>query len=137
MFNLGIVLLLFAAVLWLVMGVKYWRRTTFMTYQAAVVGKSWSELDSGTQAVMLGMLRVIGGGFAGIGLALLWLCLALYQGAHWAPWAILSISATTLGPLLYVTLTLRSVQPAANPPVREIVGGAVLTVAGVCAALFG
>jgi hypothetical protein len=34
-------------------------------------------------------------------------------------------------------VTLGVVQPAAKTPVRETIGGHVLTVAGVCAALLG
>ena len=132
MFNLGIVLLLVAAVLWLLMGVKYLSREMFMPYHAAVVGRSRSDLEGGTQAVMPGMLRVIGGGFA----SLVWRCYGSVLRCIRAPTgplrAILSISTTALSPLLYVTLTLRSIQPAAaKTPVRECVGGLVLTVAGV------
>jgi hypothetical protein len=43
---------------------------------------------------------------------------------------------SNLGIVLHLA-ALGAVQPAANTPVRETVGGPVLTIAGVCAALLG
>src|SRR3982074_2790229 len=106
--NLASVPLLPAAVAGLLFGVRYMRREAFLPYHSAVAGKSWSELDAGVQQIVLGMLRIIGGGFAALGVTLLWLCFALYEGVRWAPWAILTVSAVALIPMLYVTIQLRS-----------------------------
>jgi hypothetical protein len=81
------------------------------------------------------MLKIIGGGFVALGVTLLWLCFALHEGARWAPWAILTISAVELGPMLYVAIRLRAFRPDAQTPVRPTLAMMVLIVAGVGLAL--
>jgi hypothetical protein len=98
-------------------GVRYFLAREFMPYHGVVAGKSWSELGPGLQTAILGMLRIIGGGFAAYGIALLWLLVPLSAKAVWAPWAVLTISAATLLPTLYVTIALRRYAPAARTPV--------------------
>ena len=110
MLVIAIILLAISVVLGLVIGVRYLAATQFMPYQAAVLGKSWTELEPRLQAVILAMLRVVGGGFIGLALTIAWLCFALYHGARWAPRAILTIAAVMLAPALYSTLALRQVR---------------------------
>ena len=136
MLNLALVPLFIVALAVIVFGVRYMRRDSFMPYHAAVAGKSWSELDAGVQRVVLGMLRIIGGGFATLGVTLLWLCFALHEGARWAPWAILTVSATALVPMLYVAIQLRSFRPDAQTPVRPTLVMMALIVLGVGLSLF-
>jgi hypothetical protein len=131
MLNLALAAVLLVAFAGIVFGVRYMRRDAFLPYHAAVVGRSWAELDPGVQVVILGMLRIIGGGFVTLGVTLLWLCLALHEGARWAPWAILTISAAALGPMLYVAIKLRSFRPDAQTPVRPTLAMVVLIVFGV------
>ena len=107
------------------------RREAYLPYHAVVAGKSFTELDPGVQAIILGMLKIIGGGFATLGIALLWLCLALHEGQRWAPWTILTISASALVPMLYVAITLRTFRPGAPTPVRPTLAMMVLIVIGV------
>src|SRR4051794_2129252 len=99
MLNLSLAAVLIVALAGIVFGVRYMRREAFLPYHAAVAGQSWAELEPGVQIVILGMLKIIGGGFITLGLTLLWLCFALHEGARWAPWAILTISAAALGPM--------------------------------------
>jgi hypothetical protein len=136
MLNLALAAMLLVALAGIVFGVRYMRRDAFLPYHAAVTGKSWVELDPGVQVVILGMLRIIGGGFVTLGVTLLWLCLALHEGARWAPWAILTISAVALGPMLYVAIKLRSFRPEAQTPVRPTLAMMVLIVVGVGLSLF-
>ncbi len=131
MLDLALTAVLLVALAGIVFGVRYMRRDAFLPYHAAVAGKSWSELDPGVQIIILGMLKTIGGGFATLGVTLLWLCFALYGSARWAPWAILTISAAALGPMLYVAIKLRSFRPEAQTPVRPTVAMMVLIVVGV------
>jgi hypothetical protein len=131
MLNLALAAVLLVALAGIVFGVRYMRRDAFLPYHAAGAGKSWTELDPGVQAVILGMLRIIGGGFVTLGVTLLWLCLALHEGARWAPWAILTISAAALGPMLYVAIKLRSFRPDAQTPVMPTLAMTVLIVFGV------
>jgi hypothetical protein len=131
MLNLALAAALSVALAGILFGVRYMRRDAFLPYHAAVAGKSWAELDPGVQAVILGMLKIIGGGFVTLGVTLLWLCLALHGGAHWAPWAILTVSATALGPMLYVATKLRAFRPDAPTPVRPTLAMIILIVVGV------
>jgi len=131
MLNLALAAVLLVALGGIVFGVRYMRREAFLPYHAAVAGKSWAELDPGVQVVILGMLKIIGGGFATLGVTLLWLCLALLEGARWAPWAMLTISAAALGPMLYIAIKLRAFRPDAQTPVRPTLAMMVLIVVGV------
>jgi hypothetical protein len=135
MHNLALAAVLLVALGGIVFGVRYMRREAFLPYHAEVAGKSWEEIDPGIQAVILGMLKIIGGGFATLGVTLLWLCLALRGGAHWAPWAILTISAVALVPMLYVAVKLRAFRPDAHTPVRPVLAMMLLIVVGVGLAL--
>jgi hypothetical protein len=135
MFVAAIVLLAAAVVLGLVVGARYLTATEFMPYQAAVLGKSWPELEPRLQAVILAMLRVVGGGFIGLALAIAWLSFALLEGVRWAPWAILTIAAVMLAPALYSTLALRRVEPKAKTPVAPTVLAMALIAAGAILAL--
>ena len=136
MLNLALAAVLLVALAGIVFGVRYMRREDFLPYHAAVAGKSWSELDPGVQVVVLGMLRIIGGGFVTLGVTLLWLCFALHSGARWAPWAILTISAVALGPMLYVAVKLRTFRPDAQTPVRPVLVMMILIVVGVGLSIF-
>ena len=136
MLNLALVPLVTVALAVIVFGVRYMRCEAYLPYHSAVAGKSWSELDAGVQRVVLGMLRMIGGGFATLGVALLWLCFALHGGARWAPWAILTVSAVALVPMLYVAIQLRSFRPGAPTPVRPVLAMMVLIALGVGLSLF-
>jgi len=133
--NLPLVFLLPAALLSIFFGVRYLRTKEFMPYHAVVAGKSWSELDLGVQTIILGMLKIVGGGLTTYGLALLWLLLPLNRGESWAAWAALTITATAVLPTLYVTIMLRRFQPAAKTPVVPTLIALALALAGVAAAL--
>jgi hypothetical protein len=131
MLNLALAAVLLVALGAILFGVRYMGREAWLPYHAAVAAKSFVDLDPGVQAVILGMLRIIGGGFVTLGVALLWLCFALTKGAAWAPWAILSVAAVALVPMLYVAVKLRAFRPEAQTPVRPTLVMMVLIVAGV------
>jgi hypothetical protein len=131
MLDLALAAVLLVALAGIAFGVRYMRREAFLPYHAAVAGKSWTELDHGVQVVILGMLKIIGGGFVTLGVTLLWLSFALHEGARWAPWAILTISAAALGPMLYVATKLRTFRPDAQTPVRPTLVMIILIVFGV------
>jgi hypothetical protein len=60
--NLALALLALSAFLLIAVGIRYLRCEIFMPYHATVAGKSWLQLDPGIQTLLLGMLRVTGGG---------------------------------------------------------------------------
>jgi hypothetical protein len=111
------VLLFLAALLAMVFGVRYLTTAEFMPYHAVVAGKSWAQLELGVQTIILGMLTIIGGGFISFGCAVLWLFVPLNRGDGWARWAILTVTAASIVPTLYVTIMLRRFAPLAETPI--------------------
>ena len=129
-------LLSIAALLSIFFGVRYFFTKEFMPYHAVVAGKAWSQLDAGLQTIILGMLRIVGGGLTTYGLALLWLLLPLSRHEAWAAWAALSITLTAVVPTLYVTVMLRRFEPSARTPIVPASIVLALAVVGAGAALF-
>ena len=114
--RLPLAFILLAAVLSTIAGLRYLAVAEFMPYHAAVAGMPWSRLETGTQTIILGMLRVLGGGFIAAGLALLWLLVPLNRGANWAAWAALTVGAAAWLPAVFVMLGLKAAAPSAQPP---------------------
>ena len=137
MAKLSLILLSLAALVSIFFGVRYFFTKEFMPYHAVVSGKSWSQLERGVQTAILGMLKIVGGGLATYGLAMLWLLLPMNRGETWAAWAVLTISAATLLPTLYVTLMLRRFEPKAKTPVGPTLVVLALVLVGVGTALLG
>src|SRR5258708_38936948 len=135
MLDLALAAVLLVALGAILFGVRYMRREAFLPYHADVVGKSWGELDAGVQVIILGMLKIIGAGFATLGVTLLWLCFALHEGARWAPWAILTVSAGGLGAHLVVCPQPRAVRPRPRTAARAAAGGMALRCVSVRRAL--
>ena len=111
-------------------GLKYMLAREFMAYHATVAGRGWAELPDGVRAIVLGMYTIMGGGFITFGAALLWLLLPLHGGETWAALAAATLAITCLVPVVYVTLWLRKVQPAARTPVVPAVVVLVLALVG-------
>ena len=109
--------LVLAALLALAFGARYLLAKAFMPYHAAVLGKSWPALEPRLQIIVLGMLKVAGAGLLGYGVSLLWLLLPLQRGEVWAAWAALTVSLAVVGPILYVVVSLRRIEPSARTPI--------------------
>jgi hypothetical protein len=109
--------LVLAALLALAFGARYLLTKAFMPYHAAVLGKSWPALEPRLQIIVLGMLKVAGAGLLGYGVSLLWLLLPLQRGEVWAAWAALTVSLAVVGPILYVVVSLRRIEPSARTPI--------------------
>jgi len=109
--------LVLAALLALAFGARYLLAKAFMPYHAAVLGKSWPALEPRLQIIVLGMLKVAGVGLLGYGVSLLWLLLPLQRGEVWAAWAALTVSLAVVGPILYVVVSLRRIEPSARTPI--------------------
>ena len=99
-----------------VTGAKYFFATEFMPYHAAVAGRTWAQLDQGTQTIISGMLKVIGAGFLGGGVSLLCFAYPAAKGERWPAWGALLVGASVWGPTLYVTILLRQANPGAETP---------------------
>jgi len=122
-----------AALVSIAFGLRYLLAREFMGHHAEVAGRPWAELTTGFQVMVLGMYTIMGGGFITYGAALLWLLVPLSRGEGWAALAALTLTAATLAPVLYVTLWLRSVRPAARTPVLPAAVVCVLAVIGSAA----
>ena len=119
-----------AALLALAFGVRYVFTREFMPYHATVLGKPWATLEPRLQSIILGMLKVAGGGLLGYGVALLWLLLPLQRGEAWAAWAALTVSLVVVVPILFTVVWLRRIEPAAKTPVAPCVAVLALVLAG-------
>lgn len=127
----GLTLLLLAGIASIAAGIRYLLADEFMPYHAIVAGKTWSQIEPGTQTIVLGMLKIVGGGFLSCGVALLWLFVPLRRDEVWARWAALSIAAAVWIPTQYVTLVLKGAAPIAQPPIIPTAVILVLVVAAV------
>lgn len=117
MLRVQLVLLLLAAVISIAFGLRYLLAHQFMPYHAVVAGKAWSEIDAGVRTVILGMQRILGGGFIAYGVALMWLLLPVGRSTPWAAWAVLTITVPATFPALYVTIALRRFATSARTPI--------------------
>jgi hypothetical protein len=108
----------------------YLFRAEFMPYHAAAVGKSWTELDGSMRILILGFLRVVGGGWLATFLALaILLFIPFRRGEVWARWAILLVGSAAAGPTLYATLLIKRGTPG-NPPWYAAAAAMALLLAG-------
>jgi FtsH-binding integral membrane protein len=112
---------------------RYLSAREFMPYHAQVLGRPWAELEPRLQTIILGMLRVAGGGLLGCGCAVLWLLIPVRQGQSWAAWAAISIVLVVTVPVLFVVLWLRQQSPGARTPVAPTVAAMALAIVGVIA----
>jgi hypothetical protein len=126
MLKLAIVLILLVSATSVAFGLRYLLTKEYMPYHAQVSQSSWAEIPTRLQAVILGMLKVVAAGLIALGIALGWLTLPLSRGESWATWAILSVVLVNGLITIYVTVTLRKVEPTAKTPVAAAVSSVAL-----------
>lgn len=114
---LALTLLVLAAVGAIAVGARYSMATEFMPYHAVVAGKAWSQLETGVQAVVLGMLMILGASFISCGIALLAFAWGGWQGHRWPAVGAAASGMVIAAPTLYVTLHLRTLNARAETPV--------------------
>lgn len=127
--KLALLLIGLAALMSVSAGLRYLMLDEFLLYHSVVAGRPWAEIEPGIQAIIIGMLRIVGGGFLACGVVLFWLIGPIRRGEVWARWAAISTVAAVWGPAQYVTLSLKSISPAAQPPIAQtalIIGLAAL-----------
>lgn len=126
---------LLALLLIAVAGVVYLFRTQFMPYHAVALGKSWAEVDTASQILLLAALRIIGGAWLATALAMgVMLLIPFKQGVQWARWVIPVIGLVAESPALYATLSVTFNTPA-TPPWVAIAFIIVLLIAGLILSL--
>ncbi|MBL4790318.1 MAG: hypothetical protein JKY60_15205 [Kordiimonadaceae bacterium] len=105
----------------------------FPPYHEAIAGIMWAEVDPRLQTIILADQITQGSGFLASGLAVLFLLIPLRRGELWAHMASFFIAGANWVPTLFVAVSLRTIEPAAETPVVPsmillglIFGGTVL-----------
>ena len=104
------------AIISVILGSIYLFSPQFMPYHSAAIGVEWAVLSSETQVLYLALLRVAGGGWIGIGVAmmiLLWIPYRRKEG--WASGAIAAVGLIFYLPTLYATVLVTVNTPATAP----------------------
>ncbi len=111
-------------------GLVYLFRSQFMPYHAIAVGRTWGEVDTAFQILLLALIRVVGGAWIATALAMgILLFIPFRQGMRWARWAVPAIGLVAGLPALYVTLCVTLTTPA-TPPWKTVVISIALLLAG-------
>jgi hypothetical protein len=118
-------------------GVTYLLRPEFMPYHAVAVGTPWPDVSPGFRALVLGLMRVVGGACIAVVVLELGLLLVPFrQGARWARWLVpaggLAICA---GALYGMSLVARGTP--ATPPWSGPVAATVLFALGLLLSIEG
>ena len=112
-----------AALLLVAFGAAYLARSEFMPYHRDAIGLEWGDLHARVQALLLALMRGVGGGFLASGLAmLLLLAFPFRRGERWARWAVPAVGAAAGAGALYAVLLLRAYTPASLALLSVAVG---------------
>lgn len=124
----AIVILALISISSIVFGLFYLFTKEYFFYHAQLTGLAWCEIPLRYQAVVLGMLKMIGAGMLAFGVGISWLLIPLSRGELWATWAIFSIIATHGFISVYVTIILRRVNKKAKTNVFSACMGVALSI---------
>ncbi len=104
------------ALLGLAFAFAYLFRPEFMSYHSVAVHEIWADVDPGYQILIIALMRVSGGGFLAISVAIIMLLYQFHkQDKVWPVTAIFFIGQSILIPTLYATLLVKN-HTGANPP---------------------
>jgi hypothetical protein len=101
-----------------------------MPYHSDALQRNWDELDSQLQALLLALMRAVGGGWLAVSLNVAFLLVFPFRaGETWARYAIPLVGLAAALPSLYAALYVRSRTPA-SPPVNLVVVVILLLILG-------
>ena len=126
MLKLAVTLILLVSMTSIAFGFRYLFAKEYMSYHAQLTPWTWSEIPQRLQFIILSMLKVLAAGMLAFGISLAWLTLPLSRGEPWATWAIFSIISANGFISIYVTITLRKLDPAAKTNVATAISGVVI-----------
>lgn len=108
-------------------GLTYLFRGRFMGYHEEALRQPWGALDDALQALLIGLMRAIGGGLigAGIGEAVV-LTIPFRNGEEWSRLALPAIGLATLIPALYANILIRVKTGARTPALASLTGIALI-----------
>lgn len=118
----------------LIYGFKYLFVTQFMPYHSTAIGLPWSEVAPGFQYVILVQMKVVGGSFIALAIALIMiLAVPFRKGERWSLYTVPFMGIICAGAALYSTVFLKLKTGAGTPwraagiPVLIYVTGLVVT----------
>jgi len=114
-FSIG--LLLLSSALTLGFALHYLFTKSWLHRHGVIAQMAWTDVPPRVRLIILAMMRVIGAGLLSLSVTLAWLAVPLYRGENWASGAILSAEAANGLCTMYVTLSLRRVEPTARTSV--------------------
>jgi len=100
----------------LVYGFMYLFKPQFMPYHSIVIGLSWEQVPLGFKVVILALMRVVGGTFLALAIALLMILnIPFRNGYRWAYYTVPTVGLLCAGVSLYATLFVK-IKTDANTP---------------------
>jgi hypothetical protein len=100
-----------------------------MPYHRAALSTPWEKLEKPFQALLLGLMKVAGGGFLVSGLSVGIMTLFPFRaGEVWARFAIPIVGLTMALPTLYATILVRRQTPATPPVATTMITIALISV---------
>lgn len=116
--------------IWIVFGLVYLFKNSFMPYHADALSSSWEELNPAFQILILALMRAAGGGFFLAGLMII-LLQRIYNltNQKWIPSLILLMGVIIVLTTVYATLIVR-LNTNANPPTLSSAGALVGLISG-------
>jgi hypothetical protein len=118
----------------LLFGFKYLFTSQFMPYHSTAIGLPWTEVEPGFQYVILVLMKVVGGSFIALAIALLMILIIPFRkGERWAHYTVPIMGIFCAGASLYATLFLKMKSGASTPwfaagiPVIIYVTGMIMT----------
>lgn len=112
--NISFILYAITALLSFTFGLIYLIKDRFMSYHSAAVEKSWNQLDSKFQTLILALLKVCGGGMICNALAITTLLIFSFH-SRWANFALLLISLSETIPTFIANMIVK-LRTKASPP---------------------
>ena len=96
-------------------GLRYLLSPQVMPYHLQVINRSWGDLDSRLQIMLLGFLKLGGAGMLTVGAAIALLLIPFSYGHTWAHRAILVISIVYSALVFYIAHSLHYSTGASTP----------------------
>ena len=114
-----------------VFSIDHLTRAGFLPWQREAMGKSWAEVDSRMQTLIVGYMRAVGGSLFAVGLTYTAiLAIPFVQGQAWAAYALAATGTVAGATGLYTMLYLRR-GTSAKPPIWAPIVAILLSILGL------
>jgi hypothetical protein len=114
--KIGFGIYLLVAILALAWGFLYLFSHEMMPFHAQAIGKTWTELDRGSQLLIVGLMEVIGAGTLTIGfIVLILLFIPFRRGERWVNWTIFLGGIIFSGLCFFATFKVYLATNASSP----------------------